>query len=144
MKVIVLYEQKKYICEMKQGFSREDIINNMRKLLGDNENQNYVLSDYDGIAIRQNHYFFPDKKEITLILMKIPQFNPEEPLYNDNIKDDISNITDDSLTLFHLMETIPKNHGNPEKKRESSQELIGNIYGSFTDLPDLVEETMKK
>ena len=144
MKVIVLYEQKKYVCEMKQGFSREDIINNMRKLLGDKENQEYVLSDYDGLAIRQNHYFFPDENEITLILTKIPQFNPEEPLYNDNIREDISNITGDSLTFVDLMKSIPKNHGNPEKKREPSQELIGNIYGSFSDLPDLIQETMKK
>ena len=144
MKVIVLYEQKKYVCDMKQSFTREDIINNMRKLLGDNERQKYTLSDYEGQAIRANHLFYPDEKEITLILMKIPQFNPEEPLYNDNIKDDISNITDDALTLFDLMQSIPKNHGNPEKKREPSQELIANIYVSFSDLPDLVKETMKK
>ena len=137
MKVIILYEQKKYTCEMKQSFTREDIISNMRKKLGDNENQKYILIDYNGINIKPNHYFLPDDKDITLILMKIPQFNPEEPLYNDNIKDDISNVTDDTLSLFDL-------NGNPEKKRESCYELIANIYGSFTDLPDLVKETMKK
>ncbi len=142
MKVIILYEQKKYTCEMKQSFTREDIISNMRKKLGDNENQKYILIDYNGINIKPNHYFLPDDKDITLILMKIPQFNPEEPLYNDNIKDDISNVTDDTLSLFDLTEPI--NHGNPEKKRESCYELIANIYGSFTDLPDLVKETMKK
>ncbi len=142
MKVIILYEQKKYTCEMKQSFTREDIISNMRKKLGDNENQKYILIDYNGINIKPNHYFLPDEKDITLILMKIPQFNPEEPLYNDNIKDDISNVTDDTLSLFDLTEPI--NHGNPEKKRESCYELIANIYGSFTDLPDLVKETMKK
>ena len=142
MKVIILYEQKKYTCEMKQSFTREDIISNMRKKLGDNENQKYILIDYNGINIKPNHYFLPEDKDITLILMKIPQFNPEEPLYNDNIKDDISNVTDDTLSLFDLTEPI--NHGNPEKKRESCYELIANIYGSFTDLPDLVKETMKK
>ena len=142
MKVIILYEQKKYTCEMKQSFTREDIISNMRKKLGDNENQKYILIDYNGINIKPNHYFLPDDKDITLILMKIPQFNPEEPLYNDNIKDDISNVTDDTLSLFDLTEPI--NHGNPEKKRESCYELIANIYGSFTDLPDLVKETIKK
>ncbi len=142
MKVIILYEQKKYTCEMKQSFTREDIISNMRKKLGDNENQKYILIDYNGINIKPNHYFLPDEKDITLILMKIPQFNPEEPLYNDNIKDEISNVTDDTLSLFDLTEPI--NHGNPEKKRESCYELIANIYGSFTDLPDLVKETMKK
>ena len=144
MKVIILYEQKKYTCEMKQSFTREDIICNMRKKLGDNENQKYILSDYNGINIKPNHYFYPDEKEITLILMKIPHFNPEEPLYNDNIKDDISNATDDPLSLIDLKLDITTNHGNPDKKRESCFELIANIYGSFTDLPDLVKETMKK
>ena len=76
--------------------------------------------------------------------MKIPHFNPEEPLYNDNIKDDIINATDDPLSLIDLKLDITTNHGNPDKKRESCYELIANIYGSFTDLPDLVKETMKK
>ena len=141
MKVIILYEQKKYISEMKQTFTTEDIISNMRKVLGDKENQNYILSDSNGKYIKPLKYFYPDEKEITLVLMKIPIFNPEEPLYNDNIKEDISNATDTPLSLF---DSILSNHGNPDKKREPSRELIANIYGSFNDLPDLVKETMKK
>ncbi len=144
MKVIIFYEQKKYISEMKQIFTREDIFRNMRKLLGDKENQNYILTDYDGITINSHQMFFPDDKEITLILMKIPQFNPEEPLYSDNIKDDISNYIDEPLDLFELMQRTPINHGNPDKNRESCQENISNIYGNFKDLPDLEKETMKK
>ena len=141
MKVIILYEQKKYISEMKQTFTTEDIISNMRKVLGDKENQNYILSDSNGKYIKPLQYFYPDEKEINLVLMKIPIFNPEEPLYNDNIKEDISNATDTPLSLF---DSFLSNHGNPDKKREPSRELIANIYGSFNDLPDLVKETMKK
>ena len=144
MKVIIYYEQKKYICEMKESFTTEDIISNMRKILGDKENQKYILSDYFGINIKPNHIFYPDEKDITLILMKIPQFNPEEPLYNDNIKEDISNLTDDPISFLDKMKDIPVNHGNPDKKREPSQELIANIYGSFSDLPDLLKETTRK
>ena len=128
---------------MKQTFTAQDIINNMRKILGDKENQNYILTDYNGQSILQNHIFFPDEKETTLFLMKKPIFNPEEPLYNDDIKEDLSNITDDPLSLFDLSQIKP-NHGNPEKKRENSEELIANIYGDFKYLPDLVKETMKK
>ena len=144
MKVIIYYEQKKYSCEMKESFTTEDIISNMRKILGDKENQKYILSDYIGINIKPNHIFYPDEKDITLILMKIPQFNPEEPLYNDNIKEDISNLTDDPISFLDKMKDIPANHGNPDKKREPSQELIANIYGSFSDLPDLMKETTRK
>ena len=43
-----------------------------------------------------------------------------------------------------MLVKIPANHGNPEKLRESSQEIIGNIYGSFNNLPDLVKESKKK
>ena len=143
MKVIILYEQKKYISEMKQAFTTEDIITNMRKVLGDKENQKYNLIDYNGNYIKPMHNFNPDEKEITLILMKIPIFNPEEPLFNDNIKEDLSNVIDDPTSLFDLSQVHP-NHGNPEKKREASKELIANIYGSFNDLPDLIKETMKK
>jgi len=143
MKIIILYEDKKYISEMKQNFTTEDIISNMRKILGDKEEQKYILCDYKGNNIKPNHCFYPDDNEITLILMKIPHFNPEEPLYNDNIKDDIAIVTDDPLSLFDIMQN-QTNHGNPDKNRESCQELIANIYGSFKDLPDLVKETMKK
>ena len=144
MKVIIFYEQKKNNCEMKQSFTTEDIISNMRKILGDKENQKYILSDYNGLNIKPYHTFYPDEKEITLILMKIPQFNPEEPLYNDNIKEDISDLSDDPKSLFDIMKDIPVNHGNPDKNREPSQELIANIYGSFSDLPDLLKETTRK
>ena len=144
MKVIIFYEEKKYSCEMKQSFTTEDIISNMRKILGHKDNQKYILSDYNGLNIKSSHIFYPEEKEINLILMKIPQFNPEEPLYNDNIKEDISNLTDDPLSLFDIMQNIPVNHGNPDKKREPCQELIANIYGSFSDLPDLVKETTRK
>ena len=144
MKVFIYYEQKTYTCEMKQSFTTEDIISNMRKILGDEGNQKYFLSDYNGSNIKPNHTFYPNEKEIHLILMKIPQFNPEEPLYNDNIKEDISNLIDDPKSLFEIIQSIPVNHGNPDKKREPSQELIANIYGSFSDLPDLVKETTRK
>ena len=140
MKIIVLYEQKKYISEMKQTFTAEDLISNMRKILGDKENQNYTLTDYNGKFIQPNHFFYPDDKEKTFILMKIPIFNPEEPLYNDNIEEDIINATDSIINKINYK----SNHGNQQKKRESSKELIANIYGSFNDLPDLVKETMKK
>ena len=144
MKVIILYEGKKYITEMKQIFTREDILANMRKLLGDKEEQKYILCDYSGVSIKPNHIFFPEENDLTLILMKVPTFKPEEPLYNDNIKDDIANLTDDPLSLIDLMKGIPTNHGNPDKKRENCQEIIANIYGSFKDLPDLEKEAMKK
>ena len=140
MKIIVLYEQKKYISEMKQTFTAEDLISNMRKILGDKENQNYTLTDYNGKFIQPNHFFYPDDKEKTFILMKIPIFNPEEPLYNDNIEEDIINATDSIINKINYK----SNHGNQQKKRESSKELIANIYGSYNDLPDLVKETMKK
>ena len=140
MKIIVLYEQKKYISEMKQTFTAEDLISNMRKILGDKENQKYTLTDYNGKFIQPNHFFYPDDKEKTFILMKIPIFNPEEPLYNDNIEEDIINATDSIINKINYK----SNHGNQQKKRESSKELIANIYGSFNDLPDLVKETMKK
>ena len=144
MRVIVLYEQKRYISEIKQNFTTEDIISNMRKILGDNLNQKYILSDINGNNIKPNHTFQVREKEIILILMKIPQFNPEEPLFNDNIKEDIANVADDPKSLFDILQKTPINHGNPEKKREPCQELIANIYGSFKDLPDLEKETLKR
>ena len=145
MKVTILYEQKKYVCEMKQNFMTEDIIFNMRKLLGDKENQKYILCDINGKNIENYHLFnYTNKKEITLILMKIPTFNPEEPLFNDNIKDDIINVTDNGLSSFDILQKFPINHGNPDKKRETSYEMIGNIYGNFNDLPDLEKETSRK
>ena len=144
MKITILYEQKKYTCEMKQIFTIEDIINNMRILLGHKENQNYVICDIYGKNIKPNKLFNPGDKDITLILMKIPIFNPEEPLYNDDIKKDISEVSDNPSSVLSLLNNLPVNHGNPNKNREASQELIGNIYGSFNDLPDLMKETTKK
>ena len=145
MKVIVLYEKKQYVCEMKQNFMTEDIIFNMRKILGDKENQKYILCDTNGKNIENYHFFnYTFKNEITLILIKIPTFNPEEPLFNDNIKDDIINATDNGLSSFDLFQKFPVNHGNPDKKRETSFEMIGNIFGSFNDLPDLEKETSRK
>jgi len=144
MKLTILYEQKKYMTEMKQIFTTEDIISNMRKELGDKENQNYILCDKYGNHIKPKHYFYPTDKDITLILMKIPIFKTEEPLYNDNIRNNISEISDDPKTAFDMLLKIPKNHGNPDKVRESSQEIIGNIYGSFKNLPDLMKESKKK
>ena len=144
MKVIVLYEQKQYCCEMKQNFSAEDVILNMRKILGDKENQKYILCDINGNNIETEYFFFNDKNEITFILMKIPTFNPEEPFFNDNIKEDIINATDNKLSSFEILQKFPINHGNPDKKREPAFEIIGNIYGNFKDLPDLTEETSKK
>ena len=145
MKVIILYEQKQYSCEMKQNFFPEDIIYNMRKILGDKETQKYILCDINGRNIENYHMFNAfSQNSITLILMKIPTFNPDEPLFNDNIKDDIMNVTDNGLSSFDLYQKYPVNHGNPDKKREPSYELISNIFGSFSDLPDLVKELSKK
>ena len=144
MKLTILYEQKKYMTEMKQIFTTEDIISNMRKELGDKENQNYILCDKFGNHIKSKHYFYPNDKDVTLILFKIPTFKPEEPLYNDNIKNNISELSDDPKTAFDLLLKIPINHGNPDKVREPSQEIIGNIYGSFNNLPDLMKESKKK
>ena len=144
MKITILYEQKKFTCEMKQIVTTEDIISNMRKLLGHKENQNYIICDIHGINIKPNKLFNPEDKDITLILMTIPIFNPEEPLYNDDIKKDISEVSDNPSSVLSLLNNLPVNHGNPNKNREASQELIGNIYGSFNDLPDLLKETTKK
>ena len=144
MKLTILYEQKKYMTEMKQVFTTEDIISNMKKELGDKENQNYILCDKYGNHIKPKHYFYPNDNDVTLILLKIPIFKTEEPLYNDNIKNNISEISDDPKTAFDLLLKIPTNHGNPDKKREPSQEIIGNIYGSFNNLPDLMKESKKK
>ena len=144
MKLTILYEQKKYMTEMKQLFTTEDIISNMRKELGDKENQNYILCDKLGNHIKSKHYFYPNDKDVTLFLFKIPSFKPEEPLYNDNIKNNISELSDDPKTAFDLLLKIPINHGNSDKVREPSQEIIGNIYGSFNNLPDLMKESKKK
>ena len=144
MKLTILYEQKKYMTEMKQLFTTEDIISNMRKELGEKENQNYILCDKYGNHIKPKHYFYPNDNDVTLILLKIPIFKTEEPLYNDNIKNNISEISDDPKTAFDLLLKIPTNHGYPDKKREPSQEIIGNIYGSFNNLPDLMKESKKK
>ena len=130
---------------MKQNFFPEDIIYNMRKILGDKETQKYILCDINGRNIENYHMFNAfSQNSITLILMKIPTFNPDEPLFNDNIKDDIINVTDNGLSSFDLYQKYPVNHGNPDKKREPSYELISNIFGSFSDLPDLEKELSKK
>ncbi len=144
MKVIVLYEQKQYSCEVKVNFNSEDIIFNMRKILGDKENQKYILCDINGNNVEKDYFFYTDQQEMTFILMKIPTFNQEEPLYNDNIREDIINATDNKLSSFDIFQKFPVNHGNLEKKRQSSYEVIANIYGSFNDLPDLQKETSKK
>ena len=145
MKVIILFEQKQYVCEMKQNFTTEDIIFNMRKILGDKEDQKYILCDINGKNIELHHLFGCNfKKELTLILMKIPTFKQEEPLFNDNIKDDIINVSDNVLSSFDILQKFPINHGNPDKKREPSFEMIANIFGSFSDLPDLEKETTRK
>lgn len=146
MKITILYEQKKYITEMKQNFTKENIINSMRKLLGHDDNQRYNLWDENYKLIKYGHTFYIDNlpNEITLILMKIPQFKNEEPLFNDNIIDDLSNVLDDPFTFYDIMDINPINHGNPEKKRENGLELISNIQGDFRDLPDLEKETTRK
>ena len=147
MKIIILYEQNRYIAEMKENFTREDLINNMRIMLGHDNNQRYNLwYDTTGALIKYGHTFYisnlPD--EITLILMKIPKFNKEEPIFNDDIIKEMSNCFDGPFTFYDIMEENPINHGNPEKKRENTFELISNIQGSFEDLPDLVKETSRK
>ena len=143
MKVIILYEQKQYACEMKQDFRTDDIVFNMKKLIGDKQNNKYIFCDINGKYIDNQKLFFYDlKKEMTLIMMKIPAFKEEEPLFNDNIKNDIINVSD-NLSSFDKLEKFPINHGNPDKKRENSFEMIANIFGSFNDLPDLMKETKK-
>ena len=131
---------------MNQNFTKESIINNMRKILGDDDNQRYNLWDENDNLIKYGHTFYIDSlpKEITLILMKIPQFKNEEPLYNDDIIKDMSNVLDDPFTFYDITEENPINHGNPEKKRDYGFELISNIQGNFSDLPDLEKETSRK
>ena len=146
MKIIILYEQNKYITEMNQNFTRENLINNLRKLLGHDINQNYNLWDENFSPIKNDYTFYIDNlpNEITLILMKIPQFKNEEPLFNDDIIKDLSNIQDEPFFLYDIMDINPINHGNPEKKRENGLEFISNIQGNFRDLPDLEKETLRK
>ena len=76
--------------------------------------------------------------------MKIPQFNKEQPLFNDDIIKDISNVFEEPFTFYDIMDINPVNHGNPEKQRDNAMELISNIQGSFNNLPDLEEETLRK
>ena len=146
MKIIILYEQNKYITEMNQNFTKENIINNMRKVLGHDDNQRYNLWDENNNLIKYGHTFYIDSlpKEITLILMKIPHFKNEEPLYKNDIIKDMPNILDDPYTFYDIMDINPINHGNPEKKRDDLFELIPNIQGSFGNLPDLEKETNRK
>ena len=146
MKIIILYEQNKYITEMNQNFTKETIIDNMRGILNHDKNQKYNLWDDKGNLLKYGHTFQIDKlpKEITLILMKIPEFKKEEPLYNDNISKDILEVFDGPFTFYDITEENPINHGNPEKKRDSAMELISNIQGSFQNLPDLEKETQRK
>ena len=146
MKIIILYEQNKYITEMNQNFTKEHLINNMRKVLGHDINQGYNLWDENFCPIKNDYTFYIDNlpNEITLILMKIPQFKNEEPLYSDDIIKDLSNIQDEPFFFCDIMDTNPINHGNPEKKRENGLEFISNIQGNFRDLPDLEKETLRK
>ena len=74
---LIYFEEKKYTSEMKQTFTTKDIINNMRKLLGHKENQNYIICDIHGLIIQLNKIFNPGDIDITLLLMAIPLFNPE-------------------------------------------------------------------
>ena len=146
MKLIILYEQNKYITEMKQNFTKENIIENMRSILHHDNNQKYNLWDDKGNLIKYGYTFYIDKlpDEITLILMKIPAFNKEEPLFNDNISKDILDVFDEPFTFYDITENNPINHGNPEKERDNAMELISNIQGSFQNLPDLEKETLRK
>ena len=146
MKLIILYEQNKYITEMKQNFTKENIIDNMRSILHHDNNQKYNLWDDKGNPIKYGHTFYIDKlpDEITLVLMKIPIFNKEEPLFDDNISKDILDVFDEPFTFYDITENNPINHGNPEKGRDNAMELISNIQGSFQNLPDLEKETLRK
>ncbi len=146
MKITILYEQNKYITEMKQNFTKEDIINNMRKILGHSENQRYNLWDEHYNLIKYGHTFYINNLpgEITLILMKKLEFKNEEPLFNDNIINDLQNALDEPFKFYDINDIIPINHGNPEKNRVNGLELISNIQGSFKDLPDLEKETNRK
>ena len=146
MKITIFYEQNKYITEMNQNFTKEDIINNMRKFLGHDENQRYNLWDKNYNLIKYGHTFYIDNlpEEIILILMKKPEFKNEEPLFNDNIINDLQNALDEPFKFYDINDEIPINHGNPEKNRVNGLELISNIQGSFNDLPDLEKETNRK
>ena len=146
MKITIFYEQNKYITEMKQNFTKEDIINNMRKFLGHDENQRYNLWDENYNLIKYGHTFYINNlpEEIILILMKKPEFKNEEPLFNDNIINDLQSALDEPFKFYDINDEIPINHGNPEKNRVNGLELISNIQGSFKDLPDLEKETNRK
>jgi hypothetical protein len=145
MKVIVYYEKKKYICDMKVYFTKEDLEFNMRKVLGHKDNQQYILTDKFGKKINPYHSFYTyNQIEVVLYLMKIPTFNPEEPLYNDNIINDIADISENPQQVRQQLNSLPPNHGNPVKMRESHQENICNILGNFNQLPDLEKEIKKQ
>ena len=143
MKIIILYEQNKYITEIKQNFTREKLIDSMRITLGHDENQIYKLWDEEYNLIKYRHTFYIDKlpNEMTLILMRIPHFKKPEPLFNDNIEKDLTDALDEPFTFYDIMDINPINHGNPEKKRGLGQECISNVQGNFKDLPDLERET---
>ena len=146
MKIIILYEQNKYITEIKQNFTREKLIDSMRITLGHDENQIYKLWDEEYNLIKYRHTFYIDKlpNEMTLILMRIPHFKKPEPLFNDNIEKDLTETFDEPFTFYDIMDINPINHGNPDKKRGYGQECISNVQGDFRDLPDLEKETSRK
>ena len=146
MKIIILYEQNKYITEIKQNFTREKLIDSMRITLGHDENQIYKLWDEEYNLIKYRHTFYIDKlpNEMTLILMRIPHFKKPEPLFNDNIEKDLTEAFDEPFTFYDIMDINPINHGNPDKKRGYGQECISNVQGDFRDLPDLEKETSRK
>ena len=145
MKLIILYEMNKYTTEINQNFTREDILYNIRKKLGHEQNQKYNLWDEKGVLLKYRHTFYIDNlpKEMTLFLMKIPEFKSEETLYSKNIIKDITNTIGD-IKFYDELKKLPLNHGNPEKEREQLMEYISNIQFSFNDLPDLEKETIRK
>ena len=141
MKVIILYENKKYTTEQKNDFRAKDLIENMRKVLGDDIHQKYILLDKSGNQIKEEKEFscYGSSFDEELILMKIPQFEAEEPLYANDIEKQISDATNDNPKNLNKI-INPPNHGNSVKVRDNCQELISNIQGNFMGLPDLEKE----
>ena len=143
MKLSILYENKTYTTEPKNDFHAKDLIENMRKILGDDIHQKYILLDNHGEPIKEEREFILENLpfETKLILMKIPRFDEEEPLFASDIEKQINDTTNENPKNINKI-INPSNHGNSIKVRENCQELISNIQGNFMGLPDLEKEVV--
>ena len=143
MKIIVMYENKIYTTEPKNDFRAKDLIENMRKILGDDINQKYILLDNNGEPIKEEKEFTYEDSlfEVRLILMKIPQFEAGESLFVNDIEKQINDTTNDNSKNINKI-INPPNHGNNIKSKENCQEFISNIQGDFIGLPNLENEVV--